>query len=42
MCIDPPRPPDVPSTLPNSSAMTLSGFVPRASACPCERYVEMR
>ena len=31
-----------PVSLPNSSAMTLSGFVPRAIAWPCERYVEIR
>jgi hypothetical protein len=42
MCIDPPRPFDVPSVRPKSSAMTASGEVPRTSAWPCERYVEIR
>ena len=42
MCIEPPRPREHPSTRPNSSAITFSGGVPRTSACPWERYVEMR
>ncbi len=42
MCIEPPRPPEQPSTRPNSSAITFSGGVPRTSAWPCERYVEIR
>ena len=37
MCIEPPRPLEQPSTRPNSSAMTLSGFVPRTIAWPWER-----
>src|SRR4051812_3828662 len=42
MCIDPPRPPDTPVSRPNSSAITRFGSVPRASACPCDRYVLIR
>ena len=36
-CIDPPRPPEVPSTRPKSSAITYLGSVPRAIACPWVR-----
>ena len=42
MCIEPPRPREQPPSLPNSSAITASGGVPRAIAWPCERYVEIR
>jgi hypothetical protein len=37
MCIEPPRPPPVPSTRPNSSAITRLGSVPRAIAWPWVR-----
>src|SRR3954453_1014188 len=42
MCIEPPRPPETPSRLPNSSAITYFGSVPRASAWPCDRQGEIR
>ncbi len=32
MCIEPPRPWQIPSLRPNSSAITFSGGVPRTSA----------
>ena len=37
MCIEPPRPPEVPSTRPKISAITRFGSVPRAIAWPWVR-----
>ena len=40
-CIDPPRPPEQPITLPQISPSTPSGETPKASAVACPRYVQV-
>src|SRR5262249_31026866 len=39
--MEPPRPPHIPVRRPKSSAITPTGSLPRASAWPCSRYVEV-